>query len=68
MPLLADRMVGLARVDALSHGDGAGDTRKNVIMPHLKEQWCIRSGEDREFVAAMEDLLVAYHGPRDRRR
>ena len=42
---------------------------KNVVKPHLKEQWCLPPGSPSgEFVARMEDVLEVYHRPFDERR
>jgi hypothetical protein len=36
------------------------DAEKNVLKPHLKEQWVIPPRENSAFVAGMEDLLDVY--------
>jgi hypothetical protein len=42
---------------------------KNVVQPHLREQWCLPPGSPSgEFVAQMEDVLEVYHRPYDERR
>jgi hypothetical protein len=47
-----------------SHG-GAPDAQKNELKPHLSKYWCIPPKQSGEFVAAMEDVLEAYHRPYD---
>ena len=43
----------------------AGDSEKNVLQPHRKEQWVIPPDQNADFVAAMEDVLEVYQRPRD---
>src|SRR5215468_7343956 len=35
--------------------------KKNILKPHLKEQWVIPPKANSAFVAAMEDVLEVYH-------
>jgi hypothetical protein len=39
--------------------------KKNVLRPHLKEQWVIPPCATAAFVAAMEDVLEVYQRPHD---
>jgi len=68
MRLLADKLVELEVVPAVSDETVRRALKKNELKPHLKEQWCIPPEADAEFVAAMEDVLEVYHRPYDERR
>ena len=39
--------------------------KKNVLKPHLQEQWVIPPDANAAFVAAMEDVLEVYTRPHD---
>ena len=41
------------------------DIKKNILKPHLKQQWVIPPTANAAFVAAMEDVLAVYTRPRD---
>ena len=41
------------------------DAKKNILKPHLKEQFVIPPEASAAFVAAMEDVLEVYHRPHD---
>ena len=41
------------------------DAKKNILRPHLKEQFVIPPEASAAFVAAMEDVLDVYHRPHD---
>src|SRR5271165_413238 len=41
------------------------DAKKNILKPHLREQWVIPPDANAAFVAAMEAVLDVYHRPRD---
>ena len=41
------------------------DFQKNILKPHLKQQWVIPPKANSAFVAAMEDVLAVYTRPRD---
>ena len=41
------------------------DAKKNVLKPHLQEQWVIPPDANAAFVAAMEDVLEVYTRPHD---
>src|SRR5208283_3977418 len=41
------------------------DAKKNILKPHLKEQWVIPPDANAAFVAGMEDVLEVYHRPHD---
>jgi transposase len=58
---LADRLVELGVVEAISHGT-VGDILKNDARPWITQQWCIPR-IDAEFVYRMEDILDLYERP-----
>jgi hypothetical protein len=39
--------------------------KKNILKPHLKQQWVIAPDASAAFVANMEDVLEVYQRPRD---
>ena len=41
------------------------DPKKNILKPHLKQQWVIPPKANSAFVAAMEDVLAVYTRPHD---
>src|SRR6478736_1444497 len=41
------------------------DAKKNLLKPHLREQWVIPPDANAAFVAGMEDVLEVYHRPHD---
>jgi hypothetical protein len=41
------------------------DAEKNLLKPHLKQQFVIPPDANAAFVAAMEDVLEVYHRPHD---
>jgi hypothetical protein len=41
------------------------DSQKNILKPHLKQQWVIPPKTNSAFVAAMEDVLAVYTRTRD---
>ena len=44
------------------------DAEKNLLKPHLKQQWVIPPHANAAFVAAMEDILEVYQRPYDPQR
>ena len=44
------------------------DAQKNILQPHLKQQWVIAPEASAAFVANMEDELEVYQRPRDPKR
>ncbi|HLJ35022.1 MAG TPA: IS630 family transposase [Ktedonobacteraceae bacterium] len=58
--LLAQRLVKVGEVDAVSHETVRHVPKKNKLKPWLKEQWCIAPKANAEFVACMEDVLAVY--------
>ena len=44
------------------------NTQKNILQPHLKQQWVIAPEACAAFVASMEDVLEVYQRPRDPER
>ena len=65
--LLADRMVELGVVEALSHESVRLHLKKNTLKPWQKKQWCIPEVSG-EFGAAMEGVLDLYAEPYDPHR
>ncbi len=45
-----------------------GGFKKNLLKPHLKEQWVIAPEANAAFVANMEDVLQVYQRPHDPER
>jgi hypothetical protein len=43
----------------------SGRSKKNVLKPWLKGQWCIPPEASADFVCAMEDVLDVYQRPYD---
>lgn len=41
------------------------DAQKNLLKPHLNNQWVIPPDANAAFVAAMEDVIEVYHRPHD---
>jgi transposase len=66
--LLADRMVQLEEVDALSYQTVRRVLRSNELKPWLRKQWVIPPKASAEFVWRMEDVLGVYTRPFDPRR
>jgi transposase len=66
--LLADRMVELSVVDALSYQTARRVLRKNELKPWLRKQWVIPPRANGAFVWRMEDVLEVYTRPYDPRR
>jgi Homeodomain-like domain len=62
--LLADELVELEIVDAISYGT-VRRTLKNEIKPWLKQQYCLPGEPSGEFVFPMEDVLEVYTRPYD---
>jgi len=67
MQLLADRLVTLEVIDAISDDTVRRTLKKNTLKPWLKEQWCIPR-LDVAFVWHMEDVLDLYAEPYDPQR
>ncbi len=44
------------------------DAKKNILQPHLKQQWVIAPDANAAFVANMEDALEVHQRPRDPKR
>jgi hypothetical protein len=47
----------LLKADASEAGDHRADSEKNILKPHLKQQWVIAPDDSAPFVANMEDVL-----------
>ncbi|MDG3004273.1 IS630 family transposase [Paludisphaera mucosa] len=67
LKMLADRLVEVEAVDAVSDETVRRVLKKTRPKPWLKQQWVIPPKADAEFVRAMEGVLEVYarpHGPR----
>ena len=60
LELLADRMVELKIVDAVSPTTVGRTLKKNELQPHRRKCWVIPPQQNGEFVARMEDVLDIY--------
>ncbi len=60
--LLEDKVVV---VDRASDSTIGRTLKKNILKPHLNQQWVIPPKANSAFVAAMEDVLAVYTRPRD---
>lgn len=60
--LLADRLVQLGVVEAISHVTVGAYLKENELKPWIYREWCIPA-IDEEFVARMEDILDLYEKP-----
>lgn len=65
MQLLADKLVELEIVEAVSATTVSRELKKNEIKPWQKREWCIPAKANAEFVCAMEDILDVYKLPHD---
>ena len=63
--LLADRMVELEEVDALSYQTVRRVLGRNELKPWLRRQWVIPPKANAAFVWRMEDILGVYTRPYD---
>jgi hypothetical protein len=63
--LLADRLVTLEYIDAVSHETVRQTLATNELKPWQKEEWCIPPEKSGEFVSHMEDVLDVYTQPED---
>ncbi|MEZ5577726.1 MAG: IS630 family transposase [Candidatus Competibacteraceae bacterium] len=63
--LLAERLVELEVVDAISPECVRMTLKKNALKPWLRTQWVIPPQANAEFVCAMEDVLDVYTRPYD---
>ena len=61
--LLEEKVVELQIVESAS--DNTSATLKNILKPHLKQQWVIAPEASAAFVANMEDVLEVYQRPHD---
>jgi hypothetical protein len=68
LQLLADTLVELRVVEAISDETVRVVLNRNALKPWLREQWCIPPKASAEFVCALEDVLEVYHRPYDPRR
>ena len=66
--LLADELVRLEVVGAISHETVRRTLKKNDLKPWLCEQWCLVPTADPAFVWQMEDVLALYERPHDSTR
>ena len=66
--LLADRVVQLKIIDSISHEAVRQMLEDNELKPWRKQEWCIPTQADAEFVYHMEDVLDVYKRPADPKR
>lgn len=62
--LLEEKVVELKIVERASDNTIGRTLKKNIVKPHLKQQWVIPEASP-AFVAAMEDVLDVYTRPHD---
>ena len=67
LQLLADELVVLGLVEAISTETRAASVKKNDIHPWIVETWCIPPHADADFVWRMEDVIQTYQLPYDAR-
>ena len=66
--LLEEKVVELNIVEKASDNTIGRTLKKNILKPHLKQQWVIPPDASAAFVANMEDVLEVYQRPRDPER
>ena len=66
--LLEEKVVELQIVESASDNTIGRTLKKNILQPHLKQQWVIAPEASAAFVANMEDVLEVYQRPRDPKR
>ena len=65
LELLADRLVALGCVKAVSREAVARCVKKNDVQPWVVRTWCLPPKADADFVWHMEDVLQVYQIPYD---
>ena len=65
LQLLEGAVVELNIVARASDNTIGTDAKKNILKPHLNDQWVIPPDANAAFVAAMEDVIEVYHRPHD---
>ena len=68
LQLLADKLVELKIVKAISYRTVGRTLKKNELKPHRHKYWVIPPEQDADFVAHMEDILDLYQRPYDAKR
>jgi hypothetical protein len=68
LELLEEKVVELKIVERASDNTIGRTLKRNVLRPHLKEQWVIPPDANAAFAAAMEDVLDVYQRPHDPER
>jgi hypothetical protein len=63
--LLEQKVMELGIVTRASDNTIGRTLKRNILKPHLKQQWVIPPMANAAFVAAMEDVLEVYTRPRD---
>ena len=66
--LLASTLVELGYVETISHETVRQVLLANELKPWIKQQWCLSTQADAEFVYHMEDVLEVYTRAYDPRR
>jgi hypothetical protein len=62
---VGNKVVELKIVERASDNTIGRVLKKNVLKPHLNDQWVIPPDGNAAFVAAVEEVLDVYHRPRD---
>ncbi|MGH8749717.1 MAG: IS630 family transposase [Burkholderiales bacterium] len=65
LQMLEGKVVELKIVERASDNTIGRTLKKNILKPHLNEQWVIPPAANAAFVAAMEDVIEVYHRPHD---
>ncbi len=66
--LLAERVIQLKIIDAISHETIRQLLDDNELKPWRKQEWCIPPQANADFVYHMEDVLEVYQRPADPKR
>ena len=66
--LLEEKVVELQHRGESQRQHDRADAKKNLLKPHLKQQWVIPPEANAAFVADMEDVLEVYQRPHDPQR
>ena len=66
--LLEEKVVRTEHCRSRQRQHDRADSQKNILKPHLKQQWVIAPDANPAFVASMEDVLEVYQRPHDPQR
>jgi hypothetical protein len=64
----SDQETPAAHCRARQRQHDLADAKKNILKPHLKQQWAIPPDASAAFVANMQDVLEVYQRPHDPQR